>query len=134
MIGAWRLVRFWVESPAGTRWPFGEDAEGLIVYSADGWMSAILSRHHEATEAALERSHHLDRAAKADAFDGYLSYAGRWRVEGDEVVHAIELSLVPGLRTEQRRRFVLDGDTLALSYTMQGRSGVHTFHLHWRRA
>lgn len=134
MIGAWRLARFWVASPRGDRHPFGEDADGLLVYSADGWMSAVLTRRQPTGGTSLEQSHHLSDEEKAAAFDGYLSYAGRWRVEGDEVVHQLELALVPGLRAEQRRRFRIEGDRLELEYTVQGASGVHTFHLHWRRA
>ncbi len=46
LVGTWGLVRFVLSFSDGRPdvYPFGADAKGLIVYSAEGWMSAILSR------------------------------------------------------------------------------------------
>src|SRR4029077_12305621 len=46
LIGAWRLVSY-VETPVDgspKRFPLGEDAEGIIMYTPDGYMSAQLMR------------------------------------------------------------------------------------------
>lgn len=73
--------------------------------------------------------------AKAAAYDSYLSYAGRWRVDGDEVVHDVELALVPEVvGQEQRRRARMEGEELVLTYGVPARHGVARFELRWRRA
>src|SRR5690606_19166642 len=46
LVGAWRLVSWTIEYPASGRvtQPFGAVPEGLLMYSADGHMSAALQR------------------------------------------------------------------------------------------
>lgn len=46
LVGAWTLLECNVESmPSGRiAWPFGRDADGLLIYTANGWMSATLSQ------------------------------------------------------------------------------------------
>jgi hypothetical protein len=84
----------------------------------------------------LERAHHASAEAKAAAFDGYMSYAGRWYVEGDEVVHTVELALTPdAVGRAQRRTARLEAGGLCLTYDVTGRSGVvRNYRLDWVRA
>jgi len=137
LVGAWRLVRFTVDAPhRAPRHPFGPDARGLLVYTADGHVSAVLSRAARPPLGGdLERAHRAGGDAKIAAFDGYLSYAGRWRLDGDRVVHSVELALVPDVvGAEQVRRARLDGDRLRLEYQRTGRDGrPRTFRLEWTR-
>lgn len=139
VIGAWELLDFEVHFGDGREpvSPFGRDAQGQLVYSASGKMSAVLSAAKRA-ELPIER---LERAAKAppqskaDAFDTYLSYAGRYRVENGNVHHEVELALVPNIvGLEQVRRAHLDEDVLTLSYDVETRRGVQHYVLRWRRA
>ena len=46
LVGAWQLVSWTIEYPASGRvtQPFGPEPEGLLVYSADGHMSAAIQR------------------------------------------------------------------------------------------
>lgn len=138
LLGTWRLAGFSIEFSDGRPelLPFGPDATGLLMYGEDGTMSAILSRADRTLSA--ERLEKADRAPaheRAAAFDSYLSYAGRWWMEGDEVVHAVELSLAPNaVGIENRRRVSWVGDELHLSYTLTARSGVERlYRLRWRR-
>lgn len=139
LLGSWVLVDFTVSVDDGRPplQPLGADARGLVVYSPDGWMSAVLSRgDREAVSDSLEEAARADAATKAAAFDTYLSYAGRWHLEGDVVHHTLALALVPGMvgRT-LRRRVQLDGDRMTLAYPRPTRSGaVATYTLTWRRA
>jgi len=137
LVGAWSLVSFVVRRDGRSdRYPFGDDAEGLIVYEPSGRMSAVLSARGRSSGATrLEDAHRVRVEAKAASYDSYLSYAGRWRLEGDEVVHDVELALVPEVvGQEQRRRVRLDGDELVLSYEVEGRRGMARFELRWRRS
>jgi len=141
--GSWLLERFVIRFADGRPpvQPFGERARGLLMYTPDGRMSAILSRADRPPLAAsrLETSAKAPAEEKAGAFDSYLSYGGRWTIEGDEVVHAVEYALTPNLvgRDNRRRadfRPAPDGDRVVLSYDVPARSGVtRHYSLTWRR-
>jgi uncharacterized membrane protein len=73
---------------------------------------------------------------KAAAFDSYFHYAGPWRIEGDEVVHAVTMSLNPDMTgTDQRRLAVFDSEGgLILSANEALKSGLSRYHvLQWIR-
>ena len=74
--------------------PFGRDAQGVITYSPSGRMSAILMKAGQAQlkEANLQRATDAERQ---HLLSGYVSYAGSWRVEGDNVIHCVDFSLLP---------------------------------------
>lgn len=138
LVGAWGLRSFRVVFDDGRPpvFPYGADAMGQIVYTPSGHMSAVLSRRHRELPGShrLEDAHRASAEARAAAFDSYLSYAGTWRLEGDDVVHAVGFGLVPAaVGAEQRRRVGWDGLTLTLSYRVEGRSGGRTFELSWHR-
>lgn len=138
--GSWLLEDFIIRYADGRppSHPFGADARGLLMYTPDGRMSAILARegrpHLDASR--LETSAKAPAEEKAAAFDSYLSYGGRWFTEGEEVVHSVEYALTPNLvGRENRRRASLDGDRIVLSYDVPARSGVtRHYSLTWRRA
>jgi len=138
--GAWHLRRFVITFDDGRAalHPLGADARGLLIYSPDGWMSAVLSRGDRGPlgVARLERSAAAPPEAKARAFDSYLSYAGTWRLDGEQVVHQVTLAQTPELVGQENRRVArLDGDGLTLSYRLVARSGVgRTYALSWSRA
>lgn len=139
LVGAWILASFETTFSDGRPpvAPFGPDATGLLLYTADGHMSATLSRADRAPLAGttLETTRRADDAAKAAAFDSTLTYAGRWHLSGDDVVHEVCHALSPGIVGQRnRRRATLRDGRLALSYTRGAPSGVtRTFTLVWRR-
>ncbi len=142
LVGPWHLDRFVITFADGRPplFPFGEDARGQLLYTADGHMSATLCRAKRAPLGSrLEAAYAAAPDAKAGAFDGYLAYAGRWRIEGDSVVHAVEFALTPDLVGRENRRTARledgpDGPRLHLSYTLTARSGVERrYTLIWRR-
>ena len=137
LVGTWELVSFHVEASDGRpdRYPYGPDARGRIVYAADGHMMAVLSSASTGAGGSLETAHRATEGEKARAFDRYLSYSGRWRLDGQQVHHMVDLALAPGVAgTTQTRRAVLDGERLTLSYERTSQRGiVHRFVLIWTR-
>jgi hypothetical protein len=137
LVGSWLLLRWSVSYPDGRPpvMPFGADALGLLIYGADGWMSATMCRNGRVPLSATS-AFAADDASKARAFEGYLAYAGRWTVEGDVIRHEVRMSLNPVLiGVPQFRRARLDVDRLDLSADEQdgqGRSRSHS--ILWRRA
>ncbi len=135
LVGAWHLVAWEIRRPEGqVILPFGPGARGLLLYSPDGWMSAtVFEAGRCPLEASVPRKAPLE--ARARAFDGFFHYAGRFHVEGDEVVHTVTTSLNPGLvGTTQRRRARLSGRGLSLSATEVLAGGLsREHHLTWTR-
>lgn len=116
LVGSWRLVEWRIDYPDGRppAWPFGADAVGLIVYAADGWMTATMSRRDRSTLSDVSAIK-ADQSSKARAFQEYLTYAGRWTVVGNRIAHDVEMSLNPALMgTRQWRDAALDRARLVL--------------------
>ncbi len=65
VIGAWRLVSFTaIDVNGAIAHPLGTEARGMLIYTADGHVSAQLA-----------------------APDGYIGYAGTYQWLGDGVIH-----------------------------------------------
>lgn len=134
-IGSWHLVDWRIEYPDGavTR-PFGDGPQGFIVYAADGIMTASIAKPTRPT-FGIANARNASEAQKAAAFDSYFHYAGPWRIEGEEMLHAVTMSLNPDMTgTEQRRRAVFDGTGgLTLSARERLKDGTSRHHiLQWR--
>ena len=97
LLGAWSLIEWSTHYPEGrVTQPFGPAPRGLIIYSADGWMSAVLMRAPRSPFTSLDmRTVGVEERARA--FDEYLSYTGRWQIEGATIRHEVELALNPQL-------------------------------------
>jgi hypothetical protein len=135
LVGTWQLQHWRCIYQDGTATePFGDRAEGLLLYSADGWMSACIMAAGRArlSPGNPREAPEFERAA---AFDGYFSYAGRWRILGRRVQHEVTLALNPGLvGTLQLRDAQLAERELTLSAEESLRSGTRLHRLTWRRA
>lgn len=138
LVGAWRLVSWTIEYPAEAgrlTQTFGPEPQGLLLYTADGCMSAAMQkRDRPRLSRADVRA--IGDAEKAAAFGSYLSYSGRWRVANGCVIHDVDCSMNPNLLgTRQVRRAVLENDVLELtaeeSLEDPGQSRVHR--IVWRR-
>lgn len=137
LVGCWSLTGFEVRFADGRPvvHPFGEHPQGRIVYTAEGVVSAVLSAPGRTGSADLETFRGASDADKVAWFDGFLAYSGRWSLDGDEVVHHIDLALAPAMVGQAVRRKVTPTEGgLVLSYERTARSGVtRTFVLSWER-
>jgi hypothetical protein len=114
-IGAWELVRWTSADASGaTTFPFGENAQGQVSYTASGRMSAHLMR---------------PPADPADEPPQHLSYWGTFTVDAGAATvthHVIGADRPNWIGSEQVRRFRFEGDDmLVLSLGRQD--------LTWRR-
>ena len=139
LVGAWLLSSFEITFSDGRSpvFPFGEHPRGHLLYAATGYMSAVLSAAARAPVGAsrLETAESADEAARAAAFSSYLSYGGRYRVEGNTIFHDVEVALVPELvGTTLVRTFAITetgSPALDITYALTAKSGV-TRHYHLR--
>ena len=129
-VGSWQLASFCISfsDNAPIVYPFGEHARGQLLYAADGQMSAILCPVDRAPLGVdtLERARSADEKKKAASFDSYMSYAGRWSLDGNVVTHHIEFALVPELVGHDHTRTAsLDPEgALVLCYDRPTRRGA----------
>jgi len=115
LVGRWRLVAW--ETTHGsdeTIRPLGDDAHGLLIYTADGSMSVQITAADRKLLGSADPlgGSELQRAA---AYSTCLAYCGRYEVCGETVVHTVDVSLFPDWAgAEQVRLFELAGDQLTL--------------------
>ena len=116
-VGSWRLVSFAIRPEAGEpTFPFGRDAEGSLLYSADGRYSVHVRRLDRPRFADPDQMKGSPAEMEA-AFKGMVSYYGPYGFDPERrvVTHVVEGSLFPNWEgTDQERFFELDGDRLTL--------------------
>lgn len=106
------------------RHPYGREATGYIIYTADGRMSATLMAG-DRVPFGTEFGRGDGREAKAAAFETYLSYAGRYEFPGDRVIHHVEVALIPDwVGTTLVRLAQFEGEHLILSTEADARGRV----------
>jgi hypothetical protein len=132
-LGSWSLVSYAQVLPSGeVLRPFGESPSGLILYQADGQMSAHISVGSPAGFAS-DDSFQATAEEAAAAWRSYFSYWGSFTVDVEKgvVVHRVEGSSFSNwIGTEQARHFRFDGaDRLILETSSP--SGL--FSLIWER-
>jgi hypothetical protein len=134
-VGTWRLVSFEFRTADGqAHRPFGEDAEGYIMYNEDGFMSVAFMAADRSLFASNDpRGGTVEE--KAAAMEGFFSYCGRYQVRDGTVVHHIEVSSFPNWKgVDQERYFAFHGNRLTLSTPPMLVGGVElTGHLIWER-
>jgi hypothetical protein len=130
LIGTSRLERWEIvyEDGRPPECPLGADAEGFLIYTADGHVSATLARRSRPRLAD-------DDGAKARAYEAYFGYAGRYEVRDGAVVHHIAIAPDPALTgATTLRNAVLDGDRLTLSGPDFAAGSPRSHRILWRRA
>ncbi len=134
LVGTWLLSSWRISTGGQTRLPFGERPQGLLVYTAQGWMQASIGAT-DRTALSDPSPRRAPDAELADAFRSYFSYAGPYDVVGDDVVHHVQLSLNPAMvGTDQVRAVELAEPLLVLS-APEGTGAERREHvLSWRRA
>ncbi|MBN7795611.1 lipocalin-like domain-containing protein [Parahaliea mediterranea] len=136
LTGAWQLESWSIgySDRDELSTPFGEDPQGLLLYTADGWMSASICRADRDRFPAGQSPRTIDDGQKAAAYSSYFHYAGRYRVVDGDVIHYVSQSLNPNFPgSEQLRHAELDGHTLVLSGKDE-MAGVTRYHsLVWHR-
>ena len=136
LIGTWRLISWENRSVDGQKisYPLGKDAVGYIMYNEGGYMFVAIMRPNRVRFAAGDLLGGSTEE-KTQAIDTYVSYCGRYEINGDTVIHHVDLSLFPNwVGVEQERLVELRGDRLTLSTRPILLGGVQrTAHLTWER-
>lgn len=140
LLGRWNIVSWEQRYDDGrvTR-PLGAALEGFIQYEANGRMICMMGRAGRAG-FVTGGQWNASNDEKADAYSGFMAYAGSYTVDGDLVTHHVELSLFPNWKGgDQKRRVRIEhgpsGDTLAVSARLEeGTPEARSAVLAWKRA
>jgi hypothetical protein len=112
LVGTWRLVssEATVVDDGITEVTFTENPKGYLMLTPwERMMTVCIGGDGERKKIPTSQ------ADLSELWRTMLAYTGKYRVEGDELVTAVDVSwyeLWTG--TEQRRRFTLDGDSLTI--------------------
>jgi hypothetical protein len=114
LIGTWQLVSaFATGELRNIDAPFGSRPSGLLTYTADGRVTAIITHGGRAPLSGDHVSSPPDE--RAEAFATSFAYAGRYTLAGEEVTHHVEVSTVANwVNTNLVRRIRFEGDRLVL--------------------
>jgi hypothetical protein len=98
--GTWKLVGVDRTDPeSGEQLGLGAVQTGYICYTDEGRVMVLISRQEPDEEEAT-----------------FTSYAGTWHIEGDAVIHTVEMATrKPWVGTRQVRHFVFEGNRLILT-------------------
>jgi hypothetical protein len=132
-IGTWRLVSVETRKEDGSIHRSGKRT-GYLIYSAEGYMSVAFMKDGRSDFVSGDiRGGTVEE--KIEAFNGYISYSGRFEVSGDIVTHVIEVSLFPNwIGDRQERYYEFSGDQLTLSTPLQLIGGMKlSSHLVWEK-
>jgi hypothetical protein len=132
LIGTWKLLFASSQTPSGERneAPYGPSPSGLLTYTADGRVTALISyggRKLLQARAAVEE--------QAEAFKTFLAYAGQYTLRGDQITHHIEVSSIQNYVNQDLVRTIrLAGDRIVLVTPPTLVNGkVQTVELVWQR-
>ena len=117
-IGAWRLVSAGFQTVDGSvaQSPYGPEPEGILMYDAQGSMSAQLANKNRSAFAVADRMAGTPGEIKA-AFESYQAYYGHYKIDEREqmVTHTVTQALLPNwVGTEQRRYYKFKDGRLIL--------------------
>ncbi|OHD38515.1 MAG: hypothetical protein A2015_06380 [Spirochaetes bacterium GWF1_31_7] len=115
IVGVWKLHTFHQLNEKGdVSYPFGQDAKGYIIYTESDHMSVNIMKAGRPPYQSNDIMNGTTEE-KLAAMEGYTGYSGKYKIEGNKVIHLSEVSLIPNLiGLEQEREFTVDNDKLTL--------------------
>jgi hypothetical protein len=136
LAGTWKLKSLEVRTTANeVTYPFGRDANGYLIMTPDRyWSVAIMSTNRPQFSSGDVLGGTTQE--KVSAAEGYISYAGRYDIQGNKVVVHVEVSFFPNwVGRDQERFFEVEGNTLELrTFPLLVAGKQQSAHLIWERA
>jgi hypothetical protein len=114
IVGTWKLISATNLTEKGEMIEnaYGQNPTGLLTYTLDGRMMGIISNGARKLFSSASPSVN----ERAEAFSTFLSYAGRYTVNGDRVIHHVEAAWRQDWANTDQVRFIvkLQADQLTL--------------------
>lgn len=94
IVGTWRLVAASATSgDVRDNAPYGPAPAGVITYTGDSMVMAIVSHSGRQPLTSGDRIS-ASTNERAEAFATSFSYAGRYSLSGDKIIHRVEIASV----------------------------------------
>ncbi|MZG20002.1 hypothetical protein GTY44_42110 [Streptomyces sp. SID5914] len=131
LVDAWNLRDFTATRGDHTTQPLGDKPSGMLLYTAHGWMSALLTASPDT--ATGTSSAEADDGGKPRKTVKTVAYAGRWERTADGLVlHHVRYShYAPWTGTTLQRAVRQNADELELTATG---AGGYRLGMLWQRA
>jgi hypothetical protein len=126
VVGTWKLlsVRATTEKDSVGKPILGQNPSGLLTYTADGRMMAIISDDGRKPLSIADRVA-APASERAEAYSTFMAYAGRYTFTCDKVVSHVEVaSLQNWVNTDQTRFVTVQGNRMRVRNTPMLRAGV----------
>ncbi|MGW7024102.1 lipocalin-like domain-containing protein [Streptomyces decoyicus] len=130
IVGGWSLVHCSAEWAGKTSRPLGDRPGGMLLYTPDGWMSALLTSDPAVAGRATAQAESVTEAGMSG---GTVAYAGRWERTPDGAVrhHVTASHYGPWVGVTLERAVDRGPDQLVLTATTDEGACQR---LRWRRA
>jgi hypothetical protein len=132
-LGTWKLISWYFKHENGeVNYPFGEDAIGYLIYTANSYMSVHIMSANRPMYVDSNSPTPEEILAIADTC---LTYCGKYEILADKIIHYPEVSTEPTMvGVAQERFFEIRDNTILLSTPPFEMNGVQTTsHLVWQR-
>lgn len=118
LVGTWDLQRFWFTDDGGMEMdPLGDAPVGNLILGGDGNYAFTMMRKGRSPYASGDLLCGTPDE-KGEAADGYVSFGGAWKFDGEAITFGIVYSLFPNwVGGEQVRQTSMIGDELQLQTT-----------------
>jgi len=126
VVGTWKLVSVssTTDKDETNKAALGQHPSGLLTYTAEGRMMAIISDDGRKPLSIPDRVA-APAEERAQAYSTFMAYAGRYTFTCDKVVHHVEVaSLQNWVNTDQTRIVMFQDNHLIVRNTPQLRNGV----------
>jgi hypothetical protein len=135
IVGTWRLIAASASSGSvRDDAPYGPTPSGIITYTGDGRVMAIISHSGRKALASGDRIS-ASVNERAEAFATSFSYAGRYSLAGDKIIHHVEIASVQNwVDTDLVRLVRLEDNKIILTTPPISVGGqIRTTELVWER-
>lgn len=143
LLGTWALVSAIALHADGTVDPevYGSNPVGYITYTEEGRVMVMFARSNRALFSQTIGSplsselRAIPVSELAEAFTTFNAYAGRYTLNGNTVIHHIEIASIPNrVGTELVRTFTVDGNRVTLKTSPILHQGtLQVFELVWEK-
>jgi len=138
LVGVWTLRSYSdIGEGVAPQCPFGDDPEGLLIYTLDGFVSAVLMARGRPNLSGNEFTDGT-AAEYASAGKGFIGYTGRYEMDEERsvVTHRPSVAFAPNMVDSFQERLVeLNGAVLVLTAEHSQSPGLPTIksRLEWVR-
>lgn len=107
IIGTWKLVSFEIQQSNGeVVYPFGEEAQGCLIYTESGYVSAQVMRPDRPQFTSGDQMQGTPIEIETN-YKGVVSYYGPYEFDAENgfIIHHVERSLFPNWEGQSQKRF-----------------------------